>query len=109
MTMDTKPFSVLLFGSHPDLDNDDCWTGEEFATLEEAQACLANPWATFNEAYHSSCTAFFVLDGVGLPDLVVRKNPDFRPRRADDEWKREAAMQAGMAFGCQGYNDEMGY
>lgn len=27
----------------------------------------------------------------------------------DDDWKHERAMQAGMAFGCQGYNDEMGY
>lgn len=27
----------------------------------------------------------------------------------DDDWKREQAMQAGMAHGCQGYNDVMGY
>lgn len=27
----------------------------------------------------------------------------------DKEWQQERAMQAGMAFGCQGYNDAMGY
>lgn len=27
----------------------------------------------------------------------------------DDDWRREQAMQAGMAFGCDGYNDAMGY
>ena len=27
----------------------------------------------------------------------------------DDDWQREQAMQAGMAFGCDGYNDMMGY
>jgi len=27
----------------------------------------------------------------------------------DSDWKREQAMEAGMAFGCDGYNDVMGY
>ena len=31
------------------------------------------------------------------------------PRDDCDDWKREAAMHAGMAFGCRGYNDAMGY
>ena len=35
-----KPFSVTLWGSNPDeTDNDDCWTGDDFATREEAIAC----------------------------------------------------------------------
>ena len=25
------------------------------------------------------------------------------------DWREEIAMQAGMAFGCKGYNDAMGY
>lgn len=36
----------------------------------------------------------------------------YRPKvsaHIDAEEQREAAMQAGMAFGCQGYNDTMGY
>ena len=27
----------------------------------------------------------------------------------DDEWKLEMAREAGMAFGCRGYNDVMGF
>ena len=27
----------------------------------------------------------------------------------DDSWLRERAMLAGMAFGCRGYNEVMGY
>jgi hypothetical protein len=27
----------------------------------------------------------------------------------DNEWKLEMAMEAGMAFGCRGYNDVMGF
>ena len=30
-------------------------------------------------------------------------------RRSNDEWRREIAMQAGMAGGCDAYNDAMGY
>lgn len=32
-----------------------------------------------------------------------------RASHIDAEEQREAAMQAGMAFGCAGYNDTMGY
>ena len=32
-----KPYTVTLWGSNPDeTDNDDCWTGVDFATREEA-------------------------------------------------------------------------
>jgi hypothetical protein len=41
---------------------------------------------------------------------ALKKPKKSRVRReVDDEWRREQAMQAGMAFGCDGYNDEMGY
>lgn len=36
-TILNKSYSVTLWGSNPDeTDNDDCWTGADFATLEEA-------------------------------------------------------------------------
>jgi hypothetical protein len=93
------PYSVLGFGSHPDNGNDDCYTSDEFATLEEARtAYLAVP---------ESEVAFVMLDG---PDVnEVRPNLRYRARRVDGEWGREHAMQAGMAFGVDGYNDAMGY
>lgn len=119
-----KPYSVDLWGSNPDeTDNDDCWTGENFATLDEALACyraLAGSIGNFALADQLDKVTgydweFVVIDGPDVHD--VSPNPDQprqrrhrRERQADDrEWKREQAMQAGMAFGCDGYNDEMGW
>jgi hypothetical protein len=114
-----KPYSVTLWGSNPDeTDNDDCWTGDDFATREEAIAAY-RAVVMFPEdgALASVCGRggweFVMVDG---PDIhEVTPNPDQpsceRGRRElardDREWQRERAMQAGMAFGCDGYNDEM--
>jgi hypothetical protein len=38
--IDQKPYSVTTWGSHPDEDNDDCWTGEGYDTLAEARAAF---------------------------------------------------------------------
>ena len=107
----SKPFSVCLWGSHPDKGNDDCWTGEDYGTLAEAESVLANPWGTFLKSSNNVDTAFFTLEGPGIDRKVVQ-NPDYNPRkRSDDDSaeRSERAMQAGMAFGCDGYNDEMGW
>ncbi len=94
------PYSVLEFGSHPDEGNDDCWTGRDFATLAEARA-------NFISAPQDSATAFVMLDG---PDVnEIRAIPGYRAAREDNEGRLEHAMQAGMALGCDGYNDAMGY
>jgi len=93
-------YSVNHWGSHPDDENDDCFTGWDFDTLDSAEQCFRKD--------PDSSVMYIELDG---PDVnQVRKNPNYRPSRDDDsEWQRERAMQAGMAFGCQGYNEEMGY
>ena len=92
-------YSVNYWGSHPDAGNDDCWSGEDFATLVEAESAFArNP---------GSCVAFVELDG---PDVYrVRKVRD--PRRADDDraWRDEIAREEGMLCGCDAYNEVMGY
>lgn len=110
--MEGKAYGVCLWLTHPDDDNDDCMTGEDFDTLEEARACMANLEGTFNMVYYSDC-AFVELSGPDVHEVVERPGVLRRARKnaaADDaEWKREQAMQAGMAFGCDGYNDEMGY
>lgn len=102
----SKPYSVLLWGSHPDAENDDCWTGDDYATRAEAEAAFADPWGVggFDEIYHSSDTAYFEIDG---PDTNrVRKNPDFKPDRdAGAEWRNEFRMQAAMGHDIQGWND----
>jgi hypothetical protein len=110
---DSKPFSVTLWGSHPEEDNDDCWMGDDFATLAEAESAYRDPASISLGAASEMAggsVAYIMLDGPGLDEPMVRKNPSHKPRRRDDdsEWRREFAQQAGMAFGCDGYNDAMG-
>lgn len=99
-------FTVEYWGSDPDEKNDDCWTGYDFASIDEARA----KFAAEPDAYYYSDTAFIVLDGPGVHEQ--RKHPGFRPnsdRAHDAEWQREIAMEAGMLYGVDAYNDEMGY
>jgi hypothetical protein len=105
-----KPFSVDHWGSHPDEENDDCYTGEDFDDLFLAlQAYFTDP--------SDRSVAYVEIDGLEDSDLRrlgiprARKNPRFvpSPPSSNGEWQREQAMQAGMAFGVDGYNDIMGY
>lgn len=102
-------FSVNLWGSEPYV-NDDCWTGEEFATLEEAQAAFTFPGLFFtkSELRDVEYIELIRLDGEIQFD---RKNPSFSGHKsqARDEWRQEIAMQAGMSGGCESYNEAMGY
>lgn len=106
----SKPFSVSLWGSDPALENDDCWTGDEFDTLAEAEAYFADPFANATPRfvqYHRSCTEFIELDGPGVHRL--RRNEGFRPSSGrQDDWAQESRMQAAMAHGVQGWNDYEG-
>ena len=115
-----KPYTVTLWGSNPDeTDEDDCWTGSDFATREEAIACyravVMFPEDGLAKHMGRGGWEFVMIDGPDVHD--VTPNPDqtsVRKRRRenareDADWQRERAMQAGMAFGCDGYNDEMGY
>ncbi len=97
------PYSVLEWGSHPDDENDDCFTGECFSSIESAI-----------DAFQAECfdsgVAYIELDG---PDIhQIRPNPHHKPRsreREDAADRSERAMQAGMGLGVEAYNDEMGY
>lgn len=115
-----RPYTVDLWGSDPDeTDNDDCWTGESFATRQEAisayQAVVMFPWDNEVLGECSGGWEFVCIDGPDVhevtanPDQPTQRRHRRESARGDAEWKREAAMQAGMAFGCDGYNDEMGY
>jgi hypothetical protein len=48
-----------------------------------------------------------------LPKLGIQQvcaNPDYRPSKDDDRAERsEFAMQQGMAFGVEAYNEAMGW
>jgi len=96
-----KTYSVLLCTKHPltTPEFDHCATGEDYETLEEAGG--------FNARYFADIP-FVWLDGPGVSEVRKLRAP--KPDTDDDaDWRRERAMQAGMAFGCDGYNDEMGY
>jgi hypothetical protein len=118
------PYSVNLWGSHPDEENDDCWTGIDFESLEAAKAWLDAPVfgpPFFKNDYGHASTAYLQLvreadaDGCGGEEIEVRKNPLYdegaarRRRRAEDAAdRREAQMQSALAFGVQGWNDYEG-
>lgn len=108
--MADKPFSVLHWGSHPDEDNDDCYTGEDFDSKEDAIAA-------FKTDADDTSVAYIEIDGlteeelshIGIPR--VRKNPKFvpSPDSGDDEWRREIAREEGMLQGVDAYNEVMGW
>lgn len=99
-------YTVNQWCSHPDAGNDDCVTGDDFDSLEEAKASHLYTRAPYYVAY-------IEIDGpVGSDHYELVKNPHYSARTValEDSLERsERAMQAGMAFGCQGYNDEMGF
>lgn len=115
-----KPFSVTLWGSNPDeTDDDDCWTGDDFVTREEAIAAYREV-VMFPDASQLAKVCgrggweYVMIDGPETHE--VTQNPD-RPSceshrreldRSDEEWRRERAMEAGMLHGVEAYNDEMG-
>ena len=111
-----KPYAVNLWGSHPDEDNDDCWTGDEFDSLEEALSVYHNPFSYF-KGENATSTAYIEIDGLTDDELKAlgiercRKNPIHKPSRKDDdsEWRREMANEAGMLHGVEAYNEVMGF
>jgi hypothetical protein len=117
-----KPYTVTLWGSNPDeTDNDDCWTGDDFATREEAISAYREV-VMFPD--HSQLARvcgprgsweYVMIDGPETHEIT--QNPD-RPScerhrreldRSDAAWRRELATEAGMLHGIEAYNDEMGY
>lgn len=127
-------YCIYLWGSHPDDDGDDCYTGVEFNTREEAEKVFrsTDPFEELSETHHRNHpdgigsaqrasqsfgrdfaayyrdTPFLELDG---PDIYeVRKLREPKKIPFDDHvWRREQAMQAGMGLGVDAYNDAMGY
>lgn len=115
---EANPYSVLLFATHPDQGNDDCCTGWDYPTLEAAKAFAAN-LGTFRTDMVWLSIALVTHEWImiaGPESEEVIRNPCFdrklraKHAKADrDADRSEYAMQQGMAFGCQGYNEAMGY
>ena len=110
-------WTVCLWASHPDDGNDDCVIGTDPLSQEAAEACFAalaigRPVGTLAVQLDRNAGRWLiaVLEGPGVWRDAANPSPRSARREEDDaEWRRERAMQAGMAFGCDGYNDEMGY
>jgi len=106
----SKRYEVNEWGSEPRTE-DDCWTGADYATLAEAHADF--------EAWTTRSTYVIVelieVSPEGEVTELARREIGNKARykrelEADRRaWQREIAMEAGMAFGCDGYNDAMGY
>lgn len=107
-----KLFSVCFWLTHPDNENDDCMTGTDFATESEARDCMSNPENYFKPSAIADCP-FIELDGPNVHEITERPGVAKRARRnraLDDAAERsERAMQAGMAFGVDAYNEAMGW
>lgn len=122
------PFTVLLWSVDPDVDGNDPDMGADFATLEEAIACYRalamfpttghaarSPDSATMAKNYTGVWSHVMIDGPGVHEVTAQ--PDRRAleryrkhlRLEDDGARTERAMQAGMAFGCDGYNDEMGW
>lgn len=110
-------FSVNLWGSKPGT-NDDCHTGADFDSLEEALTVFNDPFTTFHgpnqqsgQSYYGGHECWVELDG--HLDLVTGDNMMRQiakgSKRQDDVWQKEQAMEAGMLHGIEAYNDMMGY
>jgi hypothetical protein len=99
-------YTVNFWGSVPGT-NDDCWSGLDFDSRDEALAFYHSD--TFpGMAPHSICGWVWVeIDG---PDLhEERKNPTAKRDREASYDRTEYAMQAGMMGGCVAYNEAMGW
>ena len=108
--MNTK-FTVDLLTAHPDADDCESLLTHEFDTADDA-------FDFFDRYKPDSSTAYLALgietptedsDSVLLEYVFTCKNPNYKPPVADDGWRREQAMQAGMGGGCEAYNAVMGW
>lgn len=99
-------YSIELWGSDKGLGNDDCLTGSDHGTLEEAEAALAKLTAA---PYWANQWAYAYIEGP-QGRVSTTKNPNYRKTAdEDDGWANEFAQQQGMSFGIGAYNEARGY
>lgn len=105
-------WQVKVFLSNPEDENDDLHAEESFASeLASTDAFNAYFKPGFFDREMLQNDLWIVWEGP--KETITRQlRPGFvaKPRPASyDADRAEGAMMAGMAFGCQGYNDYMGY
>lgn len=105
--MSTTTYSVTLWGSDPRDENDDCWSGRDFESWDDALACYGDIEANF-ENFELADTRFVMLEGGNLEEPYIKEVKGYASP-SDDDWSNEMAMQAGMGMGISAYNDWRGY
>lgn len=117
MSEHDKPYTVNLHYEDPEDPNSDaCAIGCDFASIEEARACVSDFLSGKSAHFNSICYSdipYIEIDGPGVSEVVRRPKliaKRKREREADNRaWQHEMAMEAGMGMGVQAYNDVMGY
>lgn len=112
--------TIILRNSNPSLCNDDLVMSEDFETYADAKSAFDKPselpqgiQREIRSAALQGYELWMELDSEnGYESKCIceetERGAEYR-RREDEMWRREQAMEAGMAFGCDGYNDFMGY
>jgi len=106
-------YTVNIWGSKPGT-NDDCWTGKDYTDKPSALAAYADPASISDYIRNTIAGAtgelWVELDG---PDVHEERQLRKANRRAQERElaaeRHERAMEAGMAFGVDAYNDAMGW
>ena len=117
-----KSFSVSLWDAHPDSGEDACNTGTELDTLLQVMEFVDSKGKHHGTPYLQQCFTtcpYVEIDGateaqlqaLGLQRVTCNKAV-LRAQQEFNRFERQgerlgAAMQAGMAHGCDGYNEAM--
>lgn len=112
-------YSVLMWCSDPAQENDDLDSVKDFDSPEEAVKFFSGTFPQHIEYVEieiidSQLSIMGIEVEIDLEEVLgiecIRKNPNFSPSKDDfSDEKRETAMQAGMAGGCEAFNDIMGW
>ena len=106
-------YRVEYWRGHPCQDEDaDCWGSDSFYEMAEAYSTYLAKVRPYYAADSDYVAMSSVEEDGEILIFFVRKNPDYNPKasdEADENWRREIAMEAGMGLGCDAYNNAMGY
>ena len=118
--MTDKTFGYTLKGSPAHSGEDDNWTGEDgFPSLEKAKEaaakCAEEPFmkrgagALYVVIHSPTGNTVKGLEEVEVVESYLYRKADLKRLRQEEAMERnEMAMQHGMAFGCEGYNQFYG-
>lgn len=109
----------LHYADPEDPNSDACETGVDLDSEIEARACIADFLAgksthfsvRGNPAYYSDVPYIELIGSKdsNVYEVIRRPKQIAQMKRENEECNREYAMQCGMAFGTQGYNNALGY